>query len=105
MIGAAPTDLQPERRNLGIGAVLHRVNARGAGFRIRCDAQRFEPSYHGALESADRVANAQPRTREIDQRVHDELARAVVGNLSATIDLQGLDPIFAQQVFAPAGKP
>jgi hypothetical protein len=94
----------PSATFLRIDAVLHRVNARGSGFRISCDAQRFEPSYHGALESADRVANAQPRTREVDQCVHDELARAVVGDLSATIDLECLDAIVAQQMFAPAGK-
>src|SRR5262249_43056413 len=66
---------------------------------------RFKPSYHGALEPAHGVADAQAGTPQVEERIHDELPGAMIRDLPAAIDFEYGDAVLAQHMLAPPCQP
>ena len=105
VVAASVADLEAECGDLRLCAVgaphidAGRVDAASGG-----DAACRKPFYHGTFDAPDELAHAEPRAREVEQQVGDELARAVIGHLSAAVDLQRRDAVVAQQVLAAPGE-
>ena len=92
VVAHAALDAEPE------GADLARVRAVGvapaAGVAVAPaggDAERGAGRHEGRLERADERPDHQAARSERDDRVGDQLARAVVGDLAAALDADDLD--------------
>ena len=59
---------------------------------------------YGLLEQADKRADLEIASRQVEQRVHHHLAGTVIGNLAAAIDVLQRDGRTARQVLGAAGE-
>ena len=57
---------------------------------------------HRILERDDELAHADAAAAQVDQRIDDELPRAVVGHLPAAVDADHRDVAGREQVLGPA---
>jgi hypothetical protein len=64
------------------------VHARRTGDAMACDVEGLERSQGRLLEPVDVFLDMQPEPSQVDQRISDRLAGAVVGHLPAAIRLQ-----------------
>jgi hypothetical protein len=57
------------------------------------------------LQAADEFAHLEAAPGKVEQRIDDDLAGAVVGNLSAAVDLDQRNAVIDKPVFRPACLP
>ena len=100
VVRAALADAQADARELA-GTDVHAGRVAPAE---GLDAPLRHRRDDGALDALDQRAHAEPGAIEVEQRIHHELARAVVGHLPAAIDLHDRDVAGAEQVLGLASS-
>ena len=91
---AAFTHAQPERRD------LHAVDIHAGG---ACHATGFdtvgrEHADHGILDGGNQSTHAHADAAQVDQRIGDDLARAVIGHVPTPPHPEELDPFRRQGI-------
>src|SRR5205814_8787506 len=99
MEAAAAADAQAERHDLGVAD----VHARGAVAARRLDAPAGQRVDGGLFDAAHELAHADPQPPQVQQRIRDQLARAVVGDLPAAVHRNDGNPAWRQDVLPLAG--
>ena len=101
MVGDALADAQPEG---GDFAAVGQVDAGGAVFAAAVQPVCGQRLDDGFFKKMHQFAHFQAAPGQVQEGVADELAGAVVGDLSATVDgNQGDVRVWREQVFAPPG--
>src|SRR5690606_21445637 len=83
--GAAAAHADPERGDLG--AAVH-VDARRARAALRMDTPNGQGVDDRLFDAANVLAHADAQAPEVEQRIRDQLAGAVIGHLAAAVDLE-----------------
>ena len=93
MIADAALDAQAEGADLArVGTVRIAPAARVAVAPRRPDAERRAGRHERGFEGPDQRPDHEAAARQGDDRIGDQLARAVVGHLAASLDADDLDP-------------
>ncbi|MNY32374.1 hypothetical protein D3C86_1665850 [compost metagenome] len=88
MVAAAVADLEAERGNLGaLVRPVRQIDAGGAGLAFGCEIIRRQRVQHRLLDIGHQLAHHQVAAAQVQQQVGHDLARPVISDLSATIDL------------------
>src|SRR5689334_21661687 len=101
VVAGAAADAQAHARDL----LAADVDARRVLAAFGLDAERGAVRDHGTLERGDQVAHAEPGAADVDEWIDHELARTVVGDLPAAIDLHHRDVAGGQHVAGVAIEP
>ncbi|CAM2147993.1 hypothetical protein PT2222_10359 [Paraburkholderia tropica] len=113
VVAAAVADLQTERRDLratvrraGARRVFRHVNAGRAGLALAREIIRRQRVDHGLLDERHQLAHHQFPASQIEQQIGHDLARPVIRDLAAAVDLDERNTAVGdEQMLGLAGLP